>query len=96
MSIVTRNSSLSNSNVSAQFQGTEEFLKAGFLSARSGTEGAIYNHKGLWNGYRGGIPSVIVYGDVYKLNAVHGYKGVPRNTELVVRVSQNYIIADFQ
>lgn len=96
MSIIARNNSKSQNNLTAQIDGTDTGLKAGLENALSGSEGAVFNHVGSWNGYVGSIPSVKLYGKIYKLNAVHGYKGLPRRTPVVVRAAQNYLAADFQ
>jgi len=96
MSIVSKNQSTAKTNKLAQQQGNEQFLYEGFQNALSGNEGGIALHSGKWNGYIDNSPSVILYGRAFKVDAVHGYKGLPKNSKVAVRVAQNYLVVDFQ
>lgn len=96
MSIVSRNQKISNQNLSSASTSSDAALKKGLNSALSGGDNAIFNHTGQWNGYRRGVPTVRLYGEVYDLNAVHGYKGIPKFSKVVVRVAQGFMAADFQ
>jgi len=96
MSIVSKNRGSASNNRIAQQKNTNQALYAGFKNALSGSDGAVGVHTGRWNGYVDNVASVTVYGKVHKVNAVHGYKGLPKNREVAVRVARNYIIADFQ
>lgn len=96
MSIVSRNQKISSQNLSSANTSGVASLKKGLNSALSGGDNAIYNHTGQWNGYRRGVPTVRLYGEVYDLNAVHGYKGIPKYSTVVVRAAQGFMAADFQ
>lgn len=97
MSIIQKNVDAANANRQIQYVGTSDFLEDGLKRALAGEEGGVNNHKARWEGYSSsGVAQVSVYGKIYKINAVHGYKGIPRGAEVVLRVAKNYLTADFQ
>lgn len=92
--IVTRNADLSKNNrVNAQ----PASLKTGLYNALNGAEDGVYNHKVKWQGYNSSDnPVVRAYGTNLVVDEIHGYKGIPKGTEVVLRVSKGFTAIDFQ
>lgn len=92
--IITRNADLRKSNrVGAQ----PVSLKDGLYNALNGAEEGVYNHKVRWQGYNSSNnPIVKAYGTTLVVNQIHGSKGIPKGTEVVLRASEGFTSIDFR
>lgn len=92
--IISRNAGLSRLNR----KGSQPVqLKAGLYSAMNGAEDGVYNHKVKWQGYNASDnPIVRAYGSNLRVDEIHGYKGIPKGTEVVLRVAKGFTAIDFQ
>lgn len=95
--IVKLNSILRSTERTAAIRNRTEFMNDGLNRAFAGAYDAVYNHEAKWSGYNSaGLPTVTAYGQSHVVNQVHGYKGIPMNTSVTLRVSEGFKTIDFQ
>ena len=92
--IIARNAGLRRNNrVNAQ----PVSLKKGLYNALNGLEDAVYNHLVRWQGYdKFANPVVRAYGSNLVVDEIHGYKGIPKGTDVLLRVAKDFTAIDFQ
>jgi hypothetical protein len=95
--LASMNKALASTTREAAGDLRADFLSDGLKKALSGDENGIYNHKAKWMGYApNNLPIVEAYGKTYIVDQIHGNKGLPQSTPVVMRVSEGFITADFQ